>query len=79
MTLPYERSRAVVRTEEFLRRLINPKLTPGISRDVRDEALILLRHYPSRSDIKFTANGWGSKLHEFMFECPFADPDEKLF
>ena len=27
MTLPYERTRAVVQTEEFLKNLINPKKT----------------------------------------------------
>lgn len=45
---------------------------------IQQRALYLLRHYPSKSDLKMTNNGWGSKLHEFMFECPFGDPDESF-
>lgn len=49
MTLPYERSRAVLATANFLRRLASPYNTNGlkkIPKDVREEARRLLRHYP---------------------------------
>lgn len=48
MTVPVERTNAVINTEQFLLDLINPKKTPRVPRPVRDRALALLRHYPSR-------------------------------
>jgi hypothetical protein len=54
MTLPYERTRAVVNTHDFLVRLLSPYNTDGIKRipkAVREEALWLLRHYPMPYDI----------------------------
>ena len=52
MTLPYERTRAVVQTEEFLKNLINPKKTPRVPKDVRKQAYSLLRHYPNSIDME---------------------------
>jgi hypothetical protein len=52
MTLPYERTRAVVQTEEFLKNLINPKKTPRVPKEVRKQAYFLLRHYPNRIDME---------------------------
>ena len=49
MTLPYESDRAVAQTREFLVRLASPYVEDGIKgirREVRAEALRLLRHYP---------------------------------
>lgn len=49
MTLPYESDRAVAQTREFLLRLASPYVEDGIKgirREVRAEALALLRHYP---------------------------------
>lgn len=51
MTLPYERTRAVVQVEEFLLSLIDPKKTPRIPRAIRQEAHRLLRHYPNKFDM----------------------------
>jgi hypothetical protein len=76
MTLPYERTRAVIQTEAFLIEIANGTKYKRVPRDLKYMALSLLRHYPGTSDLKMTHNGWGSKLHEFMFECPFGDPDE---
>ena len=47
MTLPDERYRAVVRTEQFLKDLCDPKKTPRVPKDVRQQAVWCLRHYPS--------------------------------
>ena len=49
MTLPEESNRAVAATREFLVRLASPYVEDGIKgirREVRAEALRLLRHYP---------------------------------
>jgi hypothetical protein len=49
MTLPEQSDRAVVQTREFLVRLASPFVEDGIKgirREVRAEALALLRHYP---------------------------------
>jgi hypothetical protein len=47
MTLPNERRNAVLRTEEFLKDLLNPKKTPKVPKEIREEAAYCLRHYPS--------------------------------
>jgi hypothetical protein len=49
MTLPEQSERAVAQTREFLVRLSSPYVEDGIKgirREVRAEALRLLRHYP---------------------------------
>ena len=54
MTLPDQRSRAVVLTRDFLVRLMSPYLPDGLKRipkPVRDEARRLLRHYPTLVDV----------------------------
>lgn len=50
MTLPDERTRAVVNTRKFLRALLDPKKTPRIPRKIRKEAYYLLKHYPNNFD-----------------------------
>jgi len=48
MTLPEESDRAVALTRKFLLRLVSPYDggIKGVKREVRAEALALLRHYP---------------------------------
>ena len=49
MTLPEQSNRAVAATREFLVRLASPYgegAIKGIRREIRAEALALLRHYP---------------------------------
>jgi len=53
MTLPTERTDAVLRTEKFLLDLCNPKTTPRVPKEVRDRARSLLRHYPSQYDMEY--------------------------
>ena len=48
MTLPYERTRAILKTEEFLRELSRHS---GLPQDIRSYAKSLLRHYPSADQI----------------------------
>jgi hypothetical protein len=54
MTLPYERTRAVIHAVEFLTRLVSPYNENGIKKipkEVRQEALRVLRHFPRPCDI----------------------------
>lgn len=52
MTLPDERYRAVVKTQEFLLELLK---TPGIPQKIKDDARWCLRHYPSSWDMQRAA------------------------
>ncbi len=52
MTIPYDRTRAVIQTYELLKRLQDPKETPRIPRWLRGHAKALLRHYPTYADIE---------------------------
>lgn len=47
MTLPYERKSAVLRTEQFLKDLLDPKKTPRVPKAIREQAYRCLKHYPS--------------------------------
>jgi hypothetical protein len=55
MTLPDERYRAVLNTEQFLLELGNPRATPGIPRRIRERAQSLLRHYPTSYEMSYVA------------------------
>jgi hypothetical protein len=67
MTLPMERTRAVLHTRDFLRELSNSDASSGVTEAVRREARRLLRHYPSAGDMELA-----------HLACPqwFASPDE---
>jgi hypothetical protein len=51
MTIPTERTRAVMRTRDFLQKLTDCEAMPDVPEEVRHEARALLRHYPSMSDM----------------------------
>lgn len=51
MTLNYERRNAVLNTAEFLVKLCDPKQTPRVPLEVRNQARALLRHYPGVYDM----------------------------
>jgi hypothetical protein len=53
MTMPDERTRAVVRAREFLRRLSSPGGggIKGVPKAVREEAWRVLRHFPDLMDL----------------------------
>ena len=53
MTLPIERTQAVLRVERFLLDLRDPKKYPRVPKAVREEASRLLRHYPSQYNMKY--------------------------
>lgn len=55
MTLPFERTRAVIYTEDFLQELLDPKRTPRVPIKIRKQAASLLRHYPSEFEMNVIA------------------------
>jgi len=56
MTIPIERTNAVIRTEKFLYDLLDSKKTPRVPRLIRQDARNLLRHYPSEFDMNMIAD-----------------------
>ena len=55
MTMPNERTRAVLRAREFLQRLASPYGEDWIKKvpaEVRKEALRILKHYPFPHDLR---------------------------
>lgn len=57
MTTPWERTRAVLQTREFLSELACASAKSGVPVYVRREATRLLRHYPSPSDMNIAHLG----------------------
>lgn len=49
MTMPGERTRAVIQTHEFL---VELSRDPSLPEKVRRDAKFLLRHYPSKADME---------------------------
>lgn len=56
MTLPDERYRAVVMAREFLYDLCDSKKTPGIPRRIREQARVVLKHYPDNYHLDVASN-----------------------
>jgi hypothetical protein len=56
MTIPAERTRALVYARTFLKDLLDPGVTPRVPREVRETAKWLLRHYPEPSTVEFAHN-----------------------
>lgn len=56
MTLPFERTRAVLNVEQFLLDLCDPQKTPRIPKEIRRRAGSLLKHYPSKFDMEIISN-----------------------
>jgi hypothetical protein len=53
MTLPIERTQAVLRVERFLIELRDPKKYPRVPKLVREEASRLLKHYPTQYNMMY--------------------------
>jgi hypothetical protein len=52
MTTPFERTRALILSREFLRQRQDPKQTPRVPARMRDHAKSLLKDFPSYNDIE---------------------------
>lgn len=72
MTLPDERYRSVLMTQKFLLSLLDPKVTPRVPKSIRGQALVCLRHFPSKYDMDLAATESPS-----VFETK--DPVKNLF
>lgn len=72
MTLPCERTAAVLRVERFLMDLRDPKKYPRISKAVRQEASRLLRHYPSQYHMMYVDESF-EPLEELNYERHLAN------
>lgn len=63
MTIPNERTRAVLQTKDFLLELQSATKSPGVPETVRKETRRLLRHYPSAWHLDLAHRGapdwWG--------------------
>jgi len=66
MTLPDERYRAVMQTMRFLTDLQSTEVYPRVPKKVRQQALSLLRHYPSAYDMKVAAENVPNVFQERM-------------
>lgn len=66
MTMPHERTRSIICTEQFLRRLLATSELPA---EIRAEAKSLLRHYPSHQQILQIG-----RLEEALASLDPADP-----
>lgn len=68
MTLPDERTRAVVVARNFLRSLLDPKQTPRIPKEIRTRAYWCLRHFPWDTDLQVSSRElpeiWGPAYDE---------------
>jgi hypothetical protein len=47
MTMPNERTHTILQTKLFLEELLDSHATPGVPEQVRHQARVLLRHFPS--------------------------------
>lgn len=67
MTLPDERTRAVLQVEQFLMDVCSPKKYPRVPREVREEARRLLRHYPRQYHMMYIDESF-EPLKELNYE-----------
>lgn len=69
MTLPSERTRALVFTRRFLQELQDPKATPRVPRSIREHARALERHYPTLASIELAhlaCPAWFGPIEPFL-------------
>jgi hypothetical protein len=55
VTIPFERSRSIKQTKDFLVELCDSSKTPRVPKQVRESARFLLRHYPSEYEMRLAA------------------------
>ena len=67
MTLPIERTNAVLNVERFLMDLRDPKKYPRVPSEVRKEASRLLKHYPTQYSMMYIDESF-EPLEEINYE-----------
>lgn len=55
MTMPNERFRSVIQTRDFLISLLDPKKTPKVPKDIRENAYYLLKHFPHEYEMEMAS------------------------
>jgi len=55
MTLPDERFRSIKYAQDFLRDLLDPKVTPKIPKHIRKRAYSILKHFPHQYEMEQAA------------------------
>ena len=55
MTMPDERSRAMVEGLKLIEDLLIPQVTPRVPGDVRERARWIMRHHPSQRELTLLA------------------------
>ena len=68
MTIPEERTRALIQTREFLRELATHSWPDAVPEAIRREAIRLMRHYPGNSELTLA-----SKALPHLFAAPGVD------
>ena len=74
MTLPHQRTRALLKTRRFLETLTLPGDTPGLPDDMRKTAKRLLQHYPTDTDLEETHEGAPDTLGPVEQRQPLGEP-----
>lgn len=72
MTMPNERTRAVIQVRDFLVRLSSPYTDRGLKKipgSVRAEARALLRHYPHLVDMLEPVNAFDPDLAQSLLNA----------
>ena len=62
MTLPYERTRAILGAEELLKELLDPNKHAETTAETRRDIKWALRHYPEEHDINTIAQNCPDEL-----------------
>jgi hypothetical protein len=52
MTIPFERTQAIIRARELLTSLTRKSETPRVPKAIREEAKAILRHFPTLADVE---------------------------
>lgn len=63
--MPFERTRSVIYTRNFLLDLCDPSKTPRVPSYVRDDARRLLKHYPSDYDMENIEESFGLLKNDY--------------
>lgn len=69
MTIPSERTRSLLITEQFLKDLLDTKKTPRVPKAVREQAARCLRHHPGLFDLVYLAEAEranGASVHQVL-------------
>jgi hypothetical protein len=64
MTLNYQRFNSVECARIFLYNLMDPKKTPRVPKKIRDEARVILKHFPSKGDMEIVSKAIPSLFNQ---------------